>query len=268
MEIGGRRHLSILIQFLFRLAFGLALAMAVTPARFVTSGFYRVHLLVVLGLSTLAAVAGMASADSSALWPAVVVAVLSYVGSVAWLYERPALGKVLLVLVACTALAGGWLTLSSPAGSSTTSSITWAATTLRWLATPLSGLVLGFTITAMLLGHWYLNTPTMDLVPLLRLVRLMAAAALARGAACGVGTALQLYFVGVPAEVGVLFWPLLALRWLAGLVGVLVLAWMTWQTLKIPNTQSATGILYVALIGTFVGELAGQLLSAGSTFPL
>ncbi len=60
----------------------------------------------------------------------------------------------------------------------------------------------------------------------------------------------------------------IALRWLGGLVGVLILAVMAWQTLKIPNTQSATGILYVAVIGTFLGELISMLLSAESVYPL
>ena len=45
------------------------------------------------------------------------------------------------------------------------------------------------------------------------------------------------------------------------LAGVLGLTAMTWQTLKIPNTQSATGILYVAVIFAFLGELTSQLLS-------
>ena len=58
------------------------------------------------------------------------------------------------------------------------------------------------------------------------------------------------------------------LRWLFGLVGVAILTWMAWKTLEIPNTQSATGILYVALIGTFVGETMALLLSAESLFPL
>ena len=60
----------------------------------------------------------------------------------------------------------------------------------------------------------------------------------------------------------------IVLRWSFGLLGVLGLVWMAWQTLKIPNTQSATGILYVAVIGVFVGELTGLLLSAESAFPL
>ena len=47
----------ILTQFGFRLSFGLSVAMAVTPARLVTSGFYRVHLLVIMGLNTVAGLA-------------------------------------------------------------------------------------------------------------------------------------------------------------------------------------------------------------------
>ena len=45
---------------------------------------------------------------------------------------------------------------------------------------------------------------------------------------------------------------------------MLGLLWMAWRTLEIPNTQSATGILYVAVIGVFIGELTGLLLSAES----
>jgi hypothetical protein len=57
-------------------------------------------------------------------------------------------------------------------------------------------------------------------------------------------------------------WLFLTLRWLSGIVGALALAVMTWQTLKIPNTQSATGILYVGVIVTFLGELLALLLAA------
>jgi hypothetical protein len=63
-------------------------------------------------------------------------------------------------------------------------------------------------------------------------------------------------------------WLFLSLRWLSGIVGAAAVAALTWQTLKIPNTQSATGMLYVGVIVTFVGELTSQLLSAESLFPL
>ena len=43
---------------------------------------------------------------------------------------------------------------------------------------------------------------------------------------------------------------------------------MAWKTLQIPNTQSATGILYVAVIATFIGELVSLLLSGSSAYPL
>jgi len=239
--------------------------MAITPARHVTSGFYRVHLLVVMGLSTLSALVALARPDSIPLWPAVTAAVLSYVGSVAWLYEKTKSGVFILFMVAGVGLIGGWRTIGPGSDSAELSEI---AGLLLGLTTPLSGLLLGFAIAAMLLGHWYLNTPTMDLLPLRRLVLLMAVATLARAALCGTGLTLQLVTTGPPEAMGQLFLPLLALRWLAGLLGVLVLAWMAWQTLKIPNTQSATGILYVAVIGTFVGELAGHLLSVESAYPL
>ena len=89
-------------------------------------------------------------------------------------------------------------------------------------------------MAAMLLGHWYLNSPSMQLAPLRMLVQVMACALLLRAVVSGAGLA-QLVGAGSPL-VSVQF-GLLALRWLAGIVGALVTAWMSWQTLKIPNTQ-------------------------------
>jgi hypothetical protein len=91
----------------------------------------------------------------------------------------------------------------------------------------------------------------------------MAAAVLLRGAAALVGLGLE-----ASAEKALAWWLMVSLRWGAGLVLPLVLAWLTWQTLKIPNTQSATGILYAAVILTFIGELTSQLLSADAAYPL
>jgi hypothetical protein len=62
--------------------------------------------------------------------------------------------------------------------------------------------------------------------------------------------------------------PFIVLRWLAGLIGALLLTNMAWRTLAIPNTQSATGILYVAVIAVFLGELTSLLLSASTVFPV
>jgi hypothetical protein len=239
-----------LTQFLLRLTFGLAVGMAVTSPRLVSSGYFRNHLYVTLGLSTLAALVAMKLSPTVA-GLAAAAAVLSYAGSVCWLYEAKRAGKVMLWLVAACALAAACIGVPrSP---------------LEVLSVVTSGLLLGLTTAAMLLGHWYLNSPGMELEPLRRLLRLMAAAVVAQVIVSVIG------LVGVvQATDDVSFsWLLfVVLRWSFGLVFVLALVWMAWQTLKIPNTQSATGILYVAVIGVFVGELTGLLLSAESAYPL
>lgn len=252
----------ILTQFLFRISFGLAVGMAVTPSRQVTSGYYRNHLYVLLGLNVLATMVALTAPEQFRLAPPLIAAIVSYVGAVCWLYEAPRAGKAALVLVALATLAGAWLADSGSVASANAGPIVHV---LRTLDPPTGGLVLGITIAAMFLGHWYLNTPTMALAPLRRLVVLMAVAIVIRMAVVGVGTALQLQLDGMPTVERLLF---LSLRWLSGLLGALGLAWMTWQTLKIPNTQSATGILYVAVIATFLGELTSLLLSAATVYPL
>jgi hypothetical protein len=201
----------------------------------------------------------------------VALAVLAYASAVAWLYESPRAGKPLLWLVALAAIVGACLSMGAAAEPAPGNALAVAVpagpvlTLLDWLDPLTGGLVLGLTIAAMFLGHWYLNTPTMQLAPLRRLVLLMAAAIGLRAIVCAVGLALMWLDAGPPDTAHALF---LALRWAAGIFGALALTWMTWQTLQIPNTQSATGILYVAVIATFLGELTAQLLSRGIDFRL
>jgi hypothetical protein len=240
----------LLTQFLLRLTFGLAVGMAVTSPRLVSSGYFRNHLYVTLGLATLAALVSMKVSPIAASLAAA-AAVLSYVGSVCWLCEAKRAGIVMLWLVAACALVAACI--GERLG------------TLQIASVITSGLVLGLTMAAMLLGHWYLNSPGMELEPLRHLLQLMALAVLARMIVCSIGLVGQIHYAD---EVSVGWMLFVVLRWSFGLVGVLALVWMARQTLKIPNTQSATGILYVAVIGVFVGELTGLLLSAESAFPL
>jgi hypothetical protein len=250
----------LLSQFLLRLSFGLALAMGVTSPRRVSSGFYRVHLLVVMGLCTLAALVA-ANRPELPLWPPLAAAVAAYAGSVAFLYEAVRPGMVLLWFTSIMALLGAWIILGEPSSPPDT----LAAAMLHWVDAPSGGLVLGGAIAAMFLGHWYLNTPTMDLAALRRLLICMAIFLLLRTAIAGAALAMALANDWRPTG-GAL--GLLVLRWLAGLVGVGWLTWMAWETLKVPNTQSATGILYVAVIGVFAGELTSLLLSGQTSLPL
>jgi len=249
---------ALLAQLLLRLAFGLSLAMTVTSSRLVSSGFFRVHLLVVLGVCTAAALASRAAGERG-FWLAAGTAVASYLGAVFWLAERPRIGKTALAAVTLLALCGAWNVqgMAHPPSSMRQ----W----IEWLTTPVSGAVLGGTMAAMFLGHWYLNVPGMQLQPLRKLLILAIAAVLFRAVLCGIGAGWEMTTApsfDVPTTA------LLALRWLAGLVGLSLLLAMAWQTLKIPNTQSATGILYVAVVGALAGELISELLSAGTTYPL
>jgi hypothetical protein len=197
--------------------------------------------------------------EAFSLWPPLAAAVLSYLGSVIWLYHKPRPGRVALVLVAICAIAGAWQALAIHQGVGTFGVILW------WLDPLSGGLVLGLTMAAMLLGHWYLNTPTMELAPLRRLLKLVSLALGLRMVLCGVSLVLQ---VMLSDGLSTQQWLFLALRWLAGLLGAMALVWMTGKTLDIPNTQSATGILYVAVIATFLGELTAQLLSSEAVYPL
>jgi hypothetical protein len=258
----------LLIQFVFRLTFGVALAMAITPAKHVSSGFYRVHLWVLMGLNTFAALAVYSQTEALAgvltNWRlpfalAIALSALSYFGSVIWLYEKPDLGNAVIILVAAAALLAAMF--ATPWGNTKTP----LGITLAMLDLGSSGVLMGVTLSAMFLGHWYLNMPTMELMPLKRLVIFMTCAIVIRTLVSGTGLALQ---ATSAQPLDTVFWIFVTFRWLSGLLGTFTMALMTWYTLKVPNTQSATGILYAGVILAFLGELTSLLLSVDYLYPL
>jgi hypothetical protein len=248
----------LLTEFIYRLAFGLALSMALVSPRQVTSGYFRNHLYVLLGLDVLATLIALADRERYAIWPPAAGAVISYLGAVAWLYERATLGRAALFAVAAANFCGSLFSNRSDSGQMNDVIL------FDGLSAFSGGLLLGSTIAAMFLGHWYLNTPTMEIAPLRRLLKLMAGAVVIRAGVAAIGLVLVVRYAGWES-VNV---PLLSLRWIAGIVAVAGLVWMSWETLKIPNTQSATGILYVAVIVSFLGELVAHLLSQELPYPV
>jgi hypothetical protein len=259
----------VLSQFVLRLSSGLALAMAITSPKQVSSGFFRNHSYVLLGLSVLATLAALGSGGQIPWWQPLAAAVLSYACAVGMLYEKPKLGTRLLALVFGISVANAVAT-QTVLGSNgiptplVESHICESAKVLWYSNVVSSAGLLGFTIAAMFLGHWYLNAPEMNLDPLRRLLVALSSFIVMRAICSGLGLALELSGTGLSTTQ----WILVSLRWLAGIFGTAALAAMAWQTLKIPNTQSATGILYVAVITTFLGELTSLLLSRGTAFPL
>lgn len=137
-----------------------------------------------------------------------------------------------------------------------------------------SAALLGSTCTAMILGHWYLILPSMDVSLLQSMVKLhigstvlrIAVVATVAGVALATwespsGAGFDRYVVSLE---GIFLWQ----RVLFGLAGPAVLAWLTWETAKIRSTQSATGILYVDLFTVIVGEVLAKYLLISQRVPL
>jgi hypothetical protein len=279
---------TLLAIFSLQMACGLALVMARISPRDVPSGFFRVHSYVTLGLAILAALAAWQSGDTGAALCAGIATAGSFVSAALWLYERPSAGRLALWVVAVSAFVGGskLLEYRSTVASASSTGVTITGqgaggatltgtlvpqgrSTGAWLLDELDLLsgsfLVGVTLAAMLLGHWYLNTPTMKLAPLERLIWGLIAAVLLRGALALLGLVLVMT---QSSEFGGGMVVFLALRWLAGIAGTLIVAVMARETLRIPNTQAATGLLYVAVITVFLGELAARLLSNQTPYPL
>ncbi len=135
-----------------------------------------------------------------------------------------------------------------------------------------SALLLGAVVVSMVLGHWYLVDTKLSIAPLKQGALWFAVAVVARWASVGTTLAhegLQVVQVTRPADlvfstVGLFF----LFRFISGLVAPALLAGLIWQTVKIRSTQSATGLLYVALVLVLFGELIAQFLSVATGFPL
>jgi hypothetical protein len=124
--------------------------------------------------------------------------------------------------------------------------------------------VLGFSMAAMWLGHWYLTTPKLSISELKRVVAVM------------IGF-LVLRFIFSSYQTGVLLWGrteaelwrylmtvpgvFVLMRDLWGILLSLILSVLVWKTLKIRSTQSATGLLYVLVLSCLTGEILSMYLS-------
>jgi hypothetical protein len=240
---------AMLATFCLRLACGLAGALLLLSPAQVNPRFFRVQYLTILGLTVVSSV-DLRHEAGPGLWAALGgTMALAFVESVLWSLEgAPGTwlpwGGTVLGLVLSLALLPR--TFDEPLALAMLNHLTSAA-------------VLGTATTAMLMGHSYLIAPTMSLIPLLRLLGALLVATLVRMTMAGV----SLWSWTAEHSLGNLedetVW-LLPVRWGLGFVGPLVLGWMAWQTTRIRSTQSATGILYVAVIFCFLGELTSLVL--------
>jgi hypothetical protein len=263
------------------LATGGLFALAVPPFFKIERGFYKSTASVYLACGAMTAFGFGALAWNStpanfpgttALWVlcGVWIAYCLLFGLYLWtlwserglLRARTFSGSVALGLIA---LAVSTLALK-PAGFGFAAAMAYVITAIA------SSIVLGLTSGAMMFGHWYLIDLSMPVDYLKSFVRLLGGALVAEAIAIGLALALaMLAGSGAIASVRDLFDShllLLIVRVLVGPVATFVLTWMCWQTLKIPQTMAATGLLYIAVMSALVGEMLGRFILFRTSLPI
>jgi hypothetical protein len=125
------------------------------------------------------------------------------------------------------------------------------------LAVLAGGMALGSALTALSLGHWYLVSPTMATLPLIRVNFLCIGAILAQLVLLpillfGPGTNPRLLFSDDALFLGV--------RLVFGLLVPLGACVMAWRTARIRSMDSATGLLYIVAALVLAGEIAARTL--------
>lgn len=134
--------------------------------------------------------------------------------------------------------------------------------------------LLGGACTAMVLGHWYLIVPSLQVEHLQSIVKVHMVSMVVRVAVVaaavffaiatwqpGLAPSFSRYILSID---GVFFWQ----RVLFGLGGPALLSYLTWETAKIRSTQSATGILYVDFFTVVVGEVLAKYLLLATRVPV
>lgn len=192
---------------------------------------------------------------------------LGYYASL-WLERLPDSARLLEL----TSVAGFGAIVTSALSYSTGESYIEEAT-LRAPNFLLSTLSLGAAMSGMLLGHWYLVTPELSLVPIKRLTAMLLGALSAQAV---------LLILTVSPELGavpeaflprvqhlLLAYPYFLLgRALVGLLGTFGLAVLTLWLLREGSTQAATGFLYTAVLTVTVGELIARFLFQLTSVPI
>ena len=126
--------------------------------------------------------------------------------------------------------------------------------------------VTGLALMDMLLGHAYLTASKMTMAPFRRLNAALAAA-LAVRAVSAVGVVLWLQSRRPVDMLWGVYGLYVGTRWLVGLVVPGVFVYMAHDCIQRRSTQAATGILYVAGVLLFIGEIVALHLVRETGLP-
>jgi len=269
----------VIFLFLVALAVGCASTLYWIPEDDMGRGYFQTNALVVLGLLGIAAAivryhpespyGSMHTTGSIALGVSIVGGFLYYaaIWRERWMYARGAV----------TVLLGGGLPALAYAGLAITESPVPipAHDPLLLFGLFTSMLLLGWSLITMLLGHWYLMAPKLTFKHLTVFCWALVVIVIARTVAV-IGSLASAYSVDQfasphPIDLvtsfagqGMFFW----IRILWGLLIPLVLAMMSLHCANRKSNQSATGILYVLVVGAFIGEITAYYITATTGVPL
>jgi hypothetical protein len=193
-----------------------------------------------------------------------------------WATVGRVLAKIRPAIAGAAVIAGLTAVVLEAIGLSADRSLAVQALTVASFLT--SAAMLGGAFTAMILGHWYLVIPSLQVSHLQSIVRVHIASMAARVVVVGVAVWCALSTTMLRSEAdfgpsfhhyifsvdGIFFWQ----RVLFGLAGPAVLSYLTWQTAKIRATQSATGILYVDVFTVVVGEVLAKYIVLATRVPV
>lgn len=271
--------MGIFFLFLLALAAGSLSTLFWIPEDDLGRGYFQMNALVILGLVGLATAVllldgvapfGGAAAAGRAWLLAGLVAAFAYYAAVwrrAWTASRVAAAAALAATAVVLWLAGTALVLPF-------SPLPWHQPLLA-ASLVTSSLVLGWSLITMLLGHWYLVAPKLTFRHLTIFCWALLAIVVARTLAVA-GTLLAAGAVDRFVEPnpwrlltgfegqGMFFW----FRMLWGLAIPLALALMSLHCARQRSNQSATGILYVLVVGVLVGEITAYYLSVTTGVPI
>lgn len=252
-------------QFCLELGFGVLLALAFVPPAPVGAFFYRL-----MGLTAALPVAGALTLRlrSAVPWsdPAVLASAVALLAFP--FYSGPArvrrfglgLAAGLLGSVGATA----WIVREGLPELGLGGQL---VATLSSLAT---GAVAGSVGLAMVLGHWYLTVPKLEIHYLVRLNRVTVGSMLASLAS--LATACVVFADPLRVAEPPLFGPwglfYLGTRLAVGLALPLLFAAMAASALRFRNTRSATGILYASTVLVLIGTAVSVFLQDSYRVPL
>jgi hypothetical protein len=256
----------LLMQFCLELAFGVLLALAFVPKAPVGVMFYRI-MGTTACLPVLVAIAvplgtGMRGLDDDVL-VAAALAVITYP-----IYSGPIRGKRWALGLGLALAGTGAAVVQLVAEAAGDQGIIQLA--LASASALTTGAVAGSVGLAMVLGHWYLTVPNLEVRHLQRLNRVTVASMVLSLALVGITCivfreSLDAGRYPLWGSTGLFY---LGTRLVIGLLFPLAFAYMAASSLRFQNTRSATGILYASTVLVLIGTAVSVSLQDAYGVPL